>query len=449
MVPAEVVVSRTCTQTAELVPQRSPLRVGAVHDPLEREADAVADRVLRMPSPGPSLLQRCPGGCPDEEVLRRQAVEPEDDEEALLRTPSVAATTAPPARDGAAVAPEVGAAIAARRGSGSPLPAASRRFFEPRFGVDLGAVRVHHDAGAAVVAARVDARAFTVGRDVFFGSGEWAPGSSVGDRLLAHELTHTLQQAGRNTLRSNAMTIRRAPAGTTPLHVVQPGESLSELAGYPNAGWEAKLEQLIAANPDHPNIKGKPRTDPQFGWLEVGDTIHIPWGSCPPIACPFEGTRSTPHATPPDYPQRRTPGLASGGLCRGACGPDCPDSCVAVAPMTYCHYDPASGCHAECRYDDVVSCFTHEGCRVHDDCYDVCAQGGELDLCGCPVRACAFGAVCANPCHCRCDTECCNTHGRRTCYDWYQGDRSAPTDGEFVYTDNVTSAVTPGACPNP
>jgi hypothetical protein len=68
------------------------------------------------------------------------------------------------------------------------------RFFEPRFGVDLSGVRVHHDGGAARLAASVNARAFTVGRDVFFGAGEWAPGTARGDRLLAHELTHTIQQ---------------------------------------------------------------------------------------------------------------------------------------------------------------------------------------------------------------------------------------------------------------
>ncbi len=158
---------------------RSPLRVGAVDDPLEVEAERVADRVMRMPS-SEMVVRRCPGGCPDEEVLRRQPVEEEEDE--LLRTPA----------DGGA--PGVVPGEAVRSGGGGGLPPGSLRFFEPRLGVDLSGVRVHHDGGAARLASSVNARAFTVGRDVFFGAGEWAPGTTRGDRLLAHELTHTIQE---------------------------------------------------------------------------------------------------------------------------------------------------------------------------------------------------------------------------------------------------------------
>ena len=162
---------------------RSPLRVGAVDDPLEVEAERVADRVMRMPS-SELVVRRCPGGCPDEEVLRRQPVDEEEDE--LLRTPA----------DGGA--PGVVPGEAVRSGGGGGLPPGSLRFFEPRLGVDLSGVRVHHDGGAARLASSVNARAFTVGRDVFFGAGEWAPGTTRGDLLLAHELTHTIQQRGHS-----------------------------------------------------------------------------------------------------------------------------------------------------------------------------------------------------------------------------------------------------------
>jgi Domain of unknown function (DUF4157) len=97
------------------------------------------------------------------------------------------------------------------------LPPGSLRFFERRLGVDLSGVRVHHDGGAARLAASVNARAFTVGRDVFFGAGEWAPGTARGDRLLAHELTHTVQQRGHSD-----DVLQRAPDETlTPEIVVQ------------------------------------------------------------------------------------------------------------------------------------------------------------------------------------------------------------------------------------
>jgi Domain of unknown function (DUF4157) len=77
---------------------------------------------------------------------------------------------------------------------GRPLDPATRAFFEPRFGHDFSEVRVHTDARAAESARAVNALAFTVGRDVVFGQGHYAPGKSQGKRLLAHELTHVLQQ---------------------------------------------------------------------------------------------------------------------------------------------------------------------------------------------------------------------------------------------------------------
>jgi Domain of unknown function (DUF4157) len=80
------------------------------------------------------------------------------------------------------------------RSVGQPLDAAARSFFEPRFGADFSAVRVHTDAKAAESARRVNALAYTVGRDVVFGAGQYAPNAGEGRRLLAHELTHTLQQ---------------------------------------------------------------------------------------------------------------------------------------------------------------------------------------------------------------------------------------------------------------
>jgi hypothetical protein len=60
-------------------------------------------------------------------------------------------------------------------------------------------------------------------------------------------------------------------------YVARPGDSLSLIAGYPNDGWRERLDQLIAANQDHPNIKNRTPDDPQYGWLEVGDVINVPW----------------------------------------------------------------------------------------------------------------------------------------------------------------------------
>jgi hypothetical protein len=80
------------------------------------------------------------------------------------------------------------------RSPGQPLDAATRAFFEPRFGYDFSQVRVHTDAKAAESARAINALAYTVGRDVVFGAGQYAPGMSGGRKLLAHELTHVVQQ---------------------------------------------------------------------------------------------------------------------------------------------------------------------------------------------------------------------------------------------------------------
>ncbi|TAK99178.1 MAG: DUF4157 domain-containing protein [Verrucomicrobia bacterium] len=79
---------------------------------------------------------------------------------------------------------------------GRPLDAGTRGFMEPRFGHDFGRVRIHDDARAAESARAVEAKAYTVGQDVVFGSGSYAPDSASGRSLLAHELSHTIQQRG-------------------------------------------------------------------------------------------------------------------------------------------------------------------------------------------------------------------------------------------------------------
>jgi hypothetical protein len=81
-------------------------------------------------------------------------------------------------------------------GGGQPLDAESRGFLEPRFGHDFSQVRIHTDSRASQSAESIAARAYTVGADIAFRSGEYQPGSSDGKRLLAHEITHVIQQGG-------------------------------------------------------------------------------------------------------------------------------------------------------------------------------------------------------------------------------------------------------------
>ena len=113
---------------------------------------------------------------------------------------------------GGRVHPEIEASIAAARGQGGALDAGVRDRVGAAVGDSLGDVRVHTDDHADALARSVSARAFTTGADIFFARGEYRPSTATGDALLAHELTHVVQQ-------------RDSPA-TGPLTVTDPGGEL-------------------------------------------------------------------------------------------------------------------------------------------------------------------------------------------------------------------------------
>lgn len=165
------------------VPRGMPqtrLTVNAPGDVYEQEADRVAAQVLRMSD---EEVQTARVG----EGIQRLSVEEEEEE--LLQAKEESGATPE-------VTPDTQAAIDAMRGGGAPLDPATRAFMEPRFGHDFSQVRVHTDARAATVARSLDALAFTVGNDIAFAPGQYRPASDDGRALLAHELTHTLQQTG-------------------------------------------------------------------------------------------------------------------------------------------------------------------------------------------------------------------------------------------------------------
>jgi hypothetical protein len=261
LTPSQLVhLQRTLGNQAVSQIIQAKLTISQPDDPYEREADQVADQVMRMPEPEmpgeeetkvqtkplagqitplihrvpenmadegdetiqtkaqpehsmqalrvPSIsfgsvtgsIQRLCTECAEEEpqdqgkpemAQRKQAryqLHDDNDEEEQRVQPKGAHTPTPQ------VTPTVAANIHALNHGGSPLPKATRAFFEPRFGVDLSQVRVHTGPQASETAKAINARAFTVGNNIAFGEGQFAPGSHEGRRLLAHELTHTIQQ---------------------------------------------------------------------------------------------------------------------------------------------------------------------------------------------------------------------------------------------------------------
>ena len=154
------------------------LRVGAANDPLEAEADRVADHVMRMPdvsisSPSaPAVVQRKCEACEEEEKNVRKKSDGQN----------ASAGEAPPIVHDVLGSP------------GHPLDAGTRAFFEPRFGADFSRVRVHSDSVAVQSTGAVNALAYTRGSDIVFGQDQYQPATFAGRKLVAHELAHVVQQ---------------------------------------------------------------------------------------------------------------------------------------------------------------------------------------------------------------------------------------------------------------
>jgi Domain of unknown function (DUF4157)/Protein-glutamine gamma-glutamyltransferase len=124
-------------------------------------------------------------------MFQRQEIETE--EEKLVHAKGLTATNT-------WISPSVASDIQSLQGKGQKLPEVTKNFFGPRFGSDFSQVRVHTDARAAHLARSINARAFTLGRDVVFGAGEYSTDTFAGKKLLAHELTHVVQQKNMSTV---------------------------------------------------------------------------------------------------------------------------------------------------------------------------------------------------------------------------------------------------------
>jgi hypothetical protein len=195
-------------------------RVSQPGDISEREADQVADEVMRRPA---------------------------SEMTAFGSDTAVHAATS-----------QSGTTEASYASSGQPLDAATRAYMEPRFGHDFGHVRVHTDEQAAQAAGDYHARAYTIGGDIVFGAEEYAPGTSEGQRLIAHELTHVVQQGSDTTA---AATVQREPEGGTHAPVAAP-EDIPSVPG--TAGAE---------NPDEWSVE-----ELADGIIDKQNSILIYWG---------------------------------------------------------------------------------------------------------------------------------------------------------------------------
>lgn len=196
---------------------QAKLEVNQPGDRFEQEANRIAEVVTGMPEPVIQRRRHCGGtceACRKKETLQRKPVaetvtpllqrqvkpgsEEEPEEESLIQRKAQAEG---PTEASGGLASHI-------RGlhGGRPLQQKDRSFFETRFGTDFSDVRVHTGPEAGALAQAVNARAFTVGRDVIFGARQYAPDTTEGQNLMAHELTHVVQQRGASK------SVQRQPA---------------------------------------------------------------------------------------------------------------------------------------------------------------------------------------------------------------------------------------------
>ncbi len=221
--------SRLQLHTAGVQQFQTKLTVNVPGDKYEQEADRIAEQVMGMSYPPwekgeevtrqaqDSRIQRLCSEC--EKEVSHRPVEDEEEEKASIQTKAFPGSV-----------PDVNSGIESRiqalsRG-GEPLSESTRAFFEPRFGYDFSQVRIHTDAPAAETAQVLKARAFTSGRNVVFGAGQYSAETTAGKRLLAHELTHVVQQT--SGLSSAGYRIQRLTANESPITAPTPAEPTAE-----------------------------------------------------------------------------------------------------------------------------------------------------------------------------------------------------------------------------
>lgn len=286
-------------------PVQKSLVVGAVNDPYEHEANRVADTVVggtqASPSAPPPVIsgltaQRVavppnsvtgPEETDEEGVAPEARAQPQVQRAARLRGPEAASPEADerlderdtvaqtaPASSGAAASgggvasSDVEASIDKLRSSPAPsLDGVTRGEMEDRMGADLGGPRIHTDAEAGEAAASLGARAFTVGQDIFFAPGEYRPNTVEGRHLIAHELTHTIQQGG-GSARAKRVQRKQGAAATSTVTKEEP-PPLEEVTVLEGKDWSIDVS----------DAKGEARE------------LHVPKLELPKIAGALKGAQ--------------------------------------------------------------------------------------------------------------------------------------------------------------
>jgi hypothetical protein len=220
---AQLIQAKQLTPEGKILGLQRKLTVGAADDQYEQEADRVAHQVMSIPHTSigntkslftrahppkppstlpattprhwapPSSLARAPAGEEEQRIQPEDQVQKSEDKKeeksVMKKEAGISSST---------INPSIESRINSSKGSGNPLPQNTQTFMKSKFGTDFKEVRVHTDTNAVQLSKELNAQAFTVGRDIYFNTGKYDLQSSQGKHLLAHELTHVVQQQSKH-----------------------------------------------------------------------------------------------------------------------------------------------------------------------------------------------------------------------------------------------------------
>lgn len=175
--------------------------------------------------------------------------------------------------EGAAVSPGLASQIKNTQGRGEALDAGAQPYMESRFGADFSKIRIHADSQAARMSRELNARAFTVGTDIYFNEGQYQPNSREGKKLLAHELTHTLQQSNGGIQRQESTGSETAASvGQQAMPIVE--DSIAPAVGQmTKSDFLQRLNQEICSTVDQ-ELRGTPYSSAGCPYIRAAFARH-------------------------------------------------------------------------------------------------------------------------------------------------------------------------------
>lgn len=293
------------TASPAAVRVQAKLSVSPASDPLEAEADAVAEQVVGMVAPATPQVQKKCSVCGKKELRRKSEA------------------SAP-----AGVPDSVTQALGS---SGSAMDPSTQHFMESRFGHDFSNVQIHTDATAQHSARAINALAYTSGNHIVFGDGQYAPGTTEGKKLLAHELTHVVQQQLGSGMENPVQTKKdseytKAEALIYLEYAIASAKQVLTNAKTPNLKAAALLQKLLGVHrqlrtsqkPDGSDITLSFDPDPAKNEVKAGDaqkSISDLYGGFNPGIAPAKTG-----AGPDLISSRDTPAAGAGIMARAAPG---------------------------------------------------------------------------------------------------------------------------------